>query len=1250
MNTNLKVMRVFKEKARLARVLTALLLLVAGVGQTWAQSVTISPETGNLIAALTYANETGYENGWSALWRHEQLPMNFTVADDSGLTDGGEISNPACNLSVYNGNIALMGGVSGDVYCVLSLPKGYRFKGYKMVLLNNLNRKEVNNMRMGYRLNDYGNYTSTTRDVTKIMYETDKTYDISNYITRGHYDDNAAEYSMNGAASNNTNKNDTREYVIERDGMEGEWSNQLYFRLNHTNTNEDAYYAVTIKSFTVYFTSEGDFSADVTPTNAGVARSLVMSPFSTNKIDIGAVQTTTKNGAEYYAYTYSNVKDIQAYNYIYQEDAVTEDGRPMDVAETKKIYPLTIGNKQYFAFGNGTYYVESPTQVYSQTGIAAPIGFRIVGANFKAQWANATSGTSTTKTGYTITYTNRGRTYYLNDQLQYSTTFFYWDIDEHGNICKGNRFLSCYGEGNNRYLTWSSNPDAQWNLRRGQVNGSTAYYVYYLSDGGNYYFLLSTLYNDEYPNVTRDATTNRVTSAEQETSEDIPAYTPGAYTLEVYDKTGKEVAGSVSVTGSANAGQTIDLTGYNNDAVKFKISGLATGRQALVDVSILMQALNPYIDQMNIVCHDAEDQLSLSMPFTVENFMVMGGKFKFYVPVDYSNQNLRFTFNDLYSTYGDNTYYTGTSLQKNGVARYSFVTSDYFTSVNGNGNDGLYAAAYSPDASYVDKVWTAKVGNNRFKFNNAENLGNSSTNLNADYLKEYPFSVATYLNTDDPDGVNGKGEFNEMILNTAETSSGVYYVFTADETRYNIAPSKAWQHRYYAFYRVDIELEARTYYPKFTWTKVYDKTCYNKDGALSEEPMWGLKLETVATEGSSTAVKGYLTVEQIEDAINAALGQDGCPESADQILYIDGSELYSIVAKDGHLQSDLKKLLAPNALVYLPANTTSTLDNFAYQVTGGGFRAGKDIVLTDNRPFYAPYDIQVDVDNVAKYERKITFTGYEKQKKYATIIMPYELKIDDSGLHTNTDGTTFNLHQMKPESVLQLQQPEDKIYYAYFPEVANLTKTSANTPYLVVLDENSVQEDSNTSFVVSQTGTHIEASTGMNTDYTFDGETATGKAKAGTAAGVDWKFTHKGSFAGRRVPREENIFYFAQDHFVCSKDLVSSISGVNMAPFRSYYQPETSNVNSVSVLNIVLGDEQGGVLDAIETLRDSGLDMSIRAGRGTLTIDAAADSNVSITGINGVSRYNMTVGAGESRTVSLPSGVYVVNGVKIVVK
>ena len=92
-------------KMKKAKLFMMLALLVMGVSNLFAQNVTISPSTGSLIAALTEdvgtTHEVGYEKGWCAMWRHEQLPLTFTVSDYPNLRDNGEILRPAGNISKY---------------------------------------------------------------------------------------------------------------------------------------------------------------------------------------------------------------------------------------------------------------------------------------------------------------------------------------------------------------------------------------------------------------------------------------------------------------------------------------------------------------------------------------------------------------------------------------------------------------------------------------------------------------------------------------------------------------------------------------------------------------------------------------------------------------------------------------------------------------------------------------------------------------------------------------------------------------------------------------------------------------------------------------------------------------------------------------------------------------------------------------------------------------------------------------------
>ena len=1216
-----------------------------------AQTVTVSPTTGNLVAAATGGNEVGFQNGWSSVWKHEQLPLSFTVSDYDNLSAGGDVMVPAGNINVRNGQLVVMGGTSMDLYCVLSLPKGYRFKSYKLVLLNNLNGVTVSGMPVGYTNTSGGRFVN----VSKVMYETDSSYGKS-----GNEDDNSVvsynkkTETMGGARTDNS---DTQEYVITRTSRTNDdMGNMLYFRLNR---GADAFFGVTIKSFEVEFTAEGAFDAKVAPGEVGQAVSLAQAPFTTSKTDVGQLeQHKTTSGATYYSYNYINTKDMEAYTYLYQQDAVS-NGVPSDVAEVKNITPVKVDGEYRYALGNDTYYIETPTHVKSQTGWNAPVGYRITGARFDYLWGSEVASGNKVVDACYITYTRwvngQRRTFYLNGDLQFTTTRFAWTLDDNGNICNGNRYLACWGSSDQRNLTYSTDATSKYNLKRNN-NG-----VYYISSSNTYYYLQyknyiyinngyygdwDWAYTDEEPLVVKTGTdyaySNYRAGSSTETGASIPydGFSPGAYTLKIYDKTGTSVTNTITVNSASDAGFTT-LVGLNNDAVKFAIEGLDTGKKALVSVTLTLETLNPYINKMDIVAEDETKELHLTQTFSANDFSVTGGAFKFYVPQDYAGQDITFSFRDLYSNDGDETYIDDKGKPGTGHARYSFVSSPYFETVDGNGDNGLYDSAYDPDLASTTKIYATNVGNIRFKFNNAEDLDNTGGQTGTAILEEYDFSVSKYLGSDDPDGTTEKGAFNQIVLNSGsdQTKSDVAFLFTADETRYNIAPTTAanWQHRSYAFYRMDITLEAKSYTPDLTWTKLYDHTCYadkdenNKD-VDADKSMWGVKLGTLDETGKK--VEGHLSAAEIALALQAAFESSGenHPTSQDQILYVDGSDLTTIVSSKATTVEDLNAMLAPNCLFFLPKNMTSTADNIAYKTSSGSFNAAKNIVLVDRKPFFSPYDIQVGASpNYAMYTRNVTWQKNGKVTN-ASVIVPFIIAVDANGVHDDKEGNVFSLNTIQGENCLS-DDPAANADYIHMLPVTGVKTTEANVPYVVSVDPENIPTDPNTSFVVKQTGALIKA-TPKNDDATVSiltGEPGTGKSDLAT-----YTFTPTGSYAGQILKKgTDHVYYFAKNMFVSIEDLNMSRQGLEnwlyCYPFRAYFAYEKSGSSKeINNLNIIFGENT-----------------EVNGIQNVETEAVAVDPDAPVYDVNG---KMVATSVREIAGKTLQRGIYVVKGVKFTVK
>ena len=1375
-------------RGRFLGTILTLVALLLGATQVKAQDVLIDPVRGSLVSSVTNQEETGFKLGLGALWRHEQLALSLNATDRDDITPSGEVGTPSAVLGIRQGSdgvkrLTIIGGRRPS-FLVVSLPKGYRITGYEIVLVNDLVGSNANvvppgvpttgqnavdrnftNINSGNELstNDVGTATMRFYETTAWKHNETNSRDqqywnngnpngsaMARYINEGTTVD-ATSRQIGSTILNRAKRTDDESDININPGDAGkefkmsrfsnDMGNQLYFRL----VKNYFFYGITIKSFRIWFTAEGDFDAPVKPIEADYARRVVMSGFKTNKLDIGKMQPQAQAGSgnnaiKYFSYDYHNVKDLDAYNYIYQERAV-KDGVPYEREKDDNgtdidahITPVTVDGKNLFAFENDTFYVEPPISIHTSSGLEAPIGYRIVGAKIEYLWG-PDGGTSCTKlipNGFYIIYNHITEAangaqnvtpYYLNSSLQFATYGNnppLWHMTDNGDIYYGNddsNFLSCKGEGSSRTLSWSDIPNSRFNLRTDDDGG----HIYYYSDGLNYYNVTPHFGNNGLPSAqtalaVKDAMNYLAVSDYQAGGHtvEVSSFTPGEYDLNIFNqKTGKTIdsSKSVHVTKALATGENnyVTLEDLNNDAIKFSISNLAEGKKALLNITLQLQALDPYISSMKVECKNLPKQLQMSQTFSASNFSVSGGSFIFYVPSDLVNETMNISFADLYSDYGDKTYW-GEDLSI-GKARYSFVTSDYFYPINGNGNLGLYSTAYNPDAPFENKVYTATAGNVRYKFNNAEDL-NASISEGAAYLEEYPFSVKTYLNNyDDPDfdpkeaeegetATKAKFELSQVKAGNGEQEAGSFFVFTADETRYNIAPTTDWQHRFYAFYRMDVKAVAKSYYPYLEWTKVYDNALYlteDEDGneVKGEDAQFGLKLKTkeiITNDDGTTTIGdfaiGYLTVKEIEDAISAAITAElanktgDVPTSKNQILYIDGSDLKGIYnyikTEDGQPMpatlETLKEGLGANALIFLPQDITSTLDNYVTKTEANTFLAGNNIVLTDKQPFYTPYNIQMNPANSVSYKRMIS-DDLNGQATLATIMLPFKLTIDKNGVHTNpADAPTgkFSLNFMseydEDGEPIDMKNEKAGVDYgtAYFTPLVNNTATAANTPYMLKVEDTSAGEDANFSFVVAEKNAEIIATpTNAVVNNIGTGKLHVDNSTVSVKYGSDsYTFTNKATFSGAKFDRakSEDVFYFANNKYLDLHTLQKYKDNIQdeahlqqylyIYPFRGVYTytrtAGTSGAKRMQWFNISFDEPTHGVATDITNVSDA--DLIVKTGKGIVTMTATRSQDVNINTLSGMSMKRVDLNAGDTKTVNLPAGVYMINNVKVIVK
>lgn len=720
-----------------------------------------------------------------------------------------------------------------------------------------------------------------------------------------------------------------------------------------------------------------------------------------------------------------------------------------------------------------------------------------------------------------------------------------------------------------------------------------------------------------------------------------PAFTPSPYTIKVYgtSKDDDKFASEKEISSSSDD-QDITVDNLNNDAVKFVISGLKDNTKALITYELTMEQLNPFINSLDIECtSDKKDKPKITQQFTSTDFKVAGGEFTYYVPTDYANNTCTFTFKNLYSKYMDNTYEHNT----NGHSRNYLVESKYYIDY---GDGEQYKTSGTEDASI--KVETNLCGDKAFKFNNAEDLDNTKTGVDEASLEEYPFSLSRYQEQG--------GSFSDVKL-SSDVKEKNCYLFTADETRYNIAPTYAMEHRTYAFYEMDLKLVTVDYDIKCTLNQVYDKTFYLKNGnEEAYDAMYGASFNAYQHGDTTTPVpkaQAFMTTSAMEKALKAAL--DGEKAEANQVLYLDLSNFYSVALTKDKMD-DLKNTLNPNALIFLPYNTNYAADNYAKLTLSGSFQACENIVLTDQQPFYSPYKITVPAKNCATYTRKIT-PAYGNKYKLATIVLPFSLELNDDGVHQNEDGSKFEVYQMNSEKCLSVSQgdidkKDDYWGNAYFSKV-QIERTQPNQPYMVNIKQLSNEE--NTTFVATQRGSDIAATDPEKTDagimdkasYKFTGKTAIGDIK-----GTVYKFTNRGSFSGIRILNGSSVYYFAQGKFNSLKELSSRYQYLMMFPFRAWYEYEYTPSNPaakvMSGFNVSFEENNATTGIADVTMSQTGL--SITSGRGFISIKAHDAQQVQVVSLSGQTFSDTYLMSGETERVNVPAGVYIVNNQKVIVK
>lgn len=1167
----------------------AILILTMICGGLCAQTVSISPKTGNVISASSYGSEQ-HEAGYGGAWVHNQLPMTLLNSDESTLTDNGLMAKHANNVGVVDGYMVFASGATSTTinHMSLSLPKGYRFTSYKIVM-------------------DYA----------------------SNSATQSTFKEMNSSFSST-LASVSVKQND-KGVVIQRTSLNAsDMGNILYFKQEHSE-NEIA--RVKITSFVVTFECTEKFDENLKPgvTTLTSGVSCLALPFQTQRVDLGPITQKTVNNYKSYKYDYGKVQDLKADFLLYDNAGIVDGAAKPETAGDGCIASIYDGGTYtYIGLKNNTYWLETPTDAVAQGKVNIPVGYRIVGARLVYE----NNITENIKEGDNI-YITDGKDNYMNASLKFTANKVLWYYDAYGKLSTNSGNSTVYLR-HKRNWSWSlssytysletTNKSDQASAFN--TDGTRLFYV-----SGNDSHIISF---DSDGNAVYDVTqSNAIAINSAATSAD------NSFTVRMFDKTGNNVAQEVAVNKDNPTGDIV-LEKLNNDAIKFQIEGLAGDQLAYVCLQVQLEALNPYIDKMDISCTQPSGEKKLKNQYLADDFTIgTNGKVDFAVPKNFGTTGLRFAFEGLHHKNADETYGDPTVVGKH--SRYHFVKSDYYDLINENLQAHRSEAA---DYDYTKKIEVKVAGTQAFKCNNSDIFKAGTTGDGTHYYVENRYSNAAY-NTQG-------GTWQEMLVNNGDGYVKRYLV-VCDETRYNIAPTTTPRHAFYAYYSTDLKLTTVDYVPELTYTKVYKDAVV--PNTYDANYYVGVKVSLKDTDNKPiTDGQGYVYAKQIIDKIDKDIKakKENAPVDTKHILYFDASNINSLLFSDtdstwGTL-TDLKAKLGDNALLYMPEGVTANLKNVVTKsLSGDDFVSENDIELVDQQPFFAPYSIRLNAANEVVYKRKVTL-NHNETKQWVSLMLPFTVAVDTkTGSYVQTkDNCAFTFYTMNTDNTFSNAQETGEYIYeadAHFSPYKGQFVTQPNKAYVVSIDQMEETNSDKVLFVVRQSGSTIEATPATLTQPLIQGETATGKIKGEATTLVNY-----GSYCGVKVPKTDGIFYFNKDKFISSLLLDERFQDVYVLPFRSYYACE-NGANNVRYLNISLepNTETSWIDNATETATTSAGFM-FSAETGKLTITATKDLRTNIRNINGQTIDTTSLKAGETRTVALPSGIYMVNGTKVVVR
>lgn len=997
-------------------------------------------------------------------------------------------------------------------------------------------------------------------------------------------------------------------------------SNTLYFKVTAPSTAS----ILRINSLKVVYAIDEPYWGQLPSANG-------TTEVQTGVLDLGRF---SRNSYNYWSFNKDYFTDFQSASIHYG----SAQGGVADVTSSVEVAAAELDGGQYYVTAsNGDYYVEAPEK------------FRVVGATLKFLRSNSSIEEVIGYTAEAVSSITSGGEYAIGDGNGHFLNYYsrYWTVGGSDAATATKWTITETSNGRYRISYVDPNDNTRYYLTNGTGGNSGRWVIStspanfsYSSTSGFYYSSGSTRYYVTYDSgwkrQTSLATTSKPMKVESHVEQEEKNFTGGDFIATVYGRDGEAVSKEVSLS-DAESSATVELSDFNNDAVRFSISGLSEGETALYSVNLRLLPLNPEVQNLSVGSKFGNNEgFENTTSFDSENYDFNGGEaVTIVVPEAVADTGTECTVEFLNADNEEKTkWYTDGSLENNpastgGYSNFFLVGSqaDKGTGDNveldftlGNGNQ--------PDA----RTSATKAGMNGLAFTNIEELW------------------------DGPDEYLVQNEFKKTEANYADAKVTVggdakeFYIYSADQPTFQILNGS--KHIDFRYYTLKVQCVKQVEEPEVTLVPIYKETLKSasRDGKIpsdantldTKHTFYGVKVKAVKASSTNEEIYGYLTSKSIMDAVKEKLAAEsyyGFDEAnaLRGMLYLDISSLRR--TDDTNFGADFRASVADNFLFFVPAGTSAPTDvtNIVTK-TGETFVASSNIVVRDQQPFFTPYDFRTS-NYYVKYEREGTATaagGDNKAKvKNMAVVLPFDVPLDGNG-YMKSDPSVLYCNITRTDTLTSIRKGDgaDLTWAVLADSVVGVETAEANMPYYVA---NKAEDGLGFTYNI------------QNAQFRKTGTLSTDGTKVDffePLSRTEGAWTTKGTYSGEQVQKDNLRWYFSKDFFWKSGVLKSS-NHFNVRPFRAWFETETDYTQTQLA---VVFDPSEFVTDGIGSAAAEAASLQVASGHGFISVAAGVSAKVAVRTLAGQLVYAGNLSAGEARRFNVAKGVYLVNNVKVVVR